>query len=281
MIISGQTKVAGIFGYPIGHTYSPKMHNAAFGQLGLDYIYLPFQVAPDKLGQAVESIRALNMAGVNITVPHKQKVIPFLDELTEEAGLLGAVNTILHKDGRLIGYNTDGRGFVSSLEADAGIDVCGKNILLIGAGGAAQALGISLATAGAGCISIANRTISKAKELADRLKRAYNGSDIHYLGLSGKHLSDVIGQADIIINCTSIGLKADDNPPISTDALHAGQLVCDLIYNPAKTKLLEQAQLKGASILNGLGMLIYQGAAAFEIWTGKKAPVDTMRHAIM
>lgn len=278
----GYLKVVGIFGYPIGHTLSPKMHNAAFAHLGLDYVYLPFEVKPERLGSAIEGLSGLNMVGVNITVPHKERVVEYLDELSDEARHLGAVNTIKLDGERLIGYNTDGEGFIKSLKLEGGCaSPKGKNILLLGAGGVAKAVAISLASHGAARITIANRTLERAEELANRLEKIAPQVKATCIPLGGCELDKYTKDSQIVINATSIGLKSDAMPPVNTGLFHDGQLVYDVIYNPPKTKLLAEAELRGAKILSGLGMLIYQGALAFEIWTGEKAPVEVMRRAIV
>jgi shikimate dehydrogenase len=280
-IISGHTKIVGILGYPITHTLSPKMHNAAFRHLGLDYIYLPFKVKPEQLKQAMNGLKGLNIAGVNVTVPHKVHVVEYLDKVSKEAEQLGAVNAIKLEGERLLGYNTDGQGFITSLRVDANTDYKGKTILLLGAGGAAQAVAVSLADQGAGCIAIANRTLKKAEALVNKIRYIAPRVETACLPLGGSELDRYTAEAQIIINATSVGLKSNDMPPVNENRFHAGQLVCDLIYNPPKTRFLAAAESQGAKILNGLGMLVYQGALAFEIWTGKKAPVEVMRKAII
>jgi shikimate dehydrogenase len=270
MKIGGKTKVTGIFGYPVQHTLSPAMHNAAFETLGLDYCYVPFSVHPDQLEDAVKAIRALNMRGVNITVPHKEKVMPFLDEVNDEASLIGAVNTLVNREGNLIGYNTDGMGFMESL-AEVGISPEGKDAVIIGAGGAARAVSFSLA-AQARTISIYGRTKEKVERLI---------SDFWNIRKNILLLEDIsdIGRFQMIVNATPLGLKEDDPLPFDASLLSPAQIVCDLIYK--KTALLEEAERKGCITLDGSGMLLWQGAAAFELWTGKKLDIEIMRNALM
>jgi shikimate dehydrogenase len=270
MKISGRTKITGIIGYPIEHTLSPAMHNAAFASLGLDYCYVPFLVYPDNLATAVKAIRALNMRGVNVTVPHKERVIPFLDGTDGEAAFIGAVNTIVHSEGTLTGYNTDGRGFMQSL-FESGISPDGKEILIIGAGGAARAVGYYLSQK-AGALSIFGRTREKAERLAHDLNRV---RDV----LSALQNVADIRRFQIIINATPLGLKKGDPLPFDTALLQPGQTVCDLIYRD--TPLLDEAAKKGCRILNGSGMLLWQGALAFELWTGRRPDIAVMRDALM
>jgi len=269
MKINGKTKITGIFGYPIEHTLSPAMHNAAFQALGLDYCYVPFLVLPDFLDKAVQSVRALNLAGVNITVPHKEKIIPMLDHINEEALFIGAVNTVVNNEGRLTGYNTDGRGFMESL-AENGISSEGKDILIIGAGGSARAVGYYLCKK-ANSLSIQGRTKVKAKRLVQDLCRIKNNT---------YHIEDLsdLGRFQIIINATPLGLGEEDPLPINTGDLREGQIVYDLIYK--ETMLQKEASKLQCIVLNGLGMLLWQGALAFELWTGRKPDREIMRRAL-
>lgn len=270
MKITGRTKIVGIIGYPVEHTLSPPMHNVAFESLGIDYCYVPFLVHPDQLEPAVRSVRALHLCGVNVTVPHKERVMPFLDELNEEAAFIGAVNTIVNSGGRLAGHNTDGRGFMRSL-SESGVIVDDKNVAIIGAGGAARAIGYYLCQK-AGKLSIYGRTIERAEKLVQDLNKI-KGSVHVLLDLSS------IGRFQIIINATPVGLKKDDQLPIDTALLRPEQTVCDLIYRD--TPLLIEASKKGCTVLNGFGMLLWQGVYAFELFTGEKPPVEVMRNALV
>ncbi len=270
MKITGRTKILGIFGHPVEHTLSPAMHNAAFEHLGMDCCYLPFPVHPGALQQAVEAIRALSMVGVNITVPHKEAVIPFLDEVSSEAAFIGAVNTIVSKDGRLTGHNTDGRGFMRSLEA-RGIDVREKRVLIVGAGGAARAVCYYLGDA-ARELTIYNRGREKLQRL------------VHDLSGIRKNVSALeqlrgIEEFEILVNATSLGLRTGDPLPFDPAALSGNHVVCDLIYR--ETPLLAAAARQGCTTVDGLGMLLYQGVLAFELWTAEAAPVEVMRKALL
>lgn len=274
-MITGKTMILGLFGYPVEHTLSPYMHNAAFKSLGLDYCYLPFKVDPRHLKEAVTGIKALNMRGVNITIPHKETIIPYLDELDTEASLIGAVNTVLHAGERLIGYNTDGRGFVRSLKEEGGIEPRGKKVVILGAGGAARSIAFSLAMEGVDKIFINDTVGDKAIELSSAIR-----SKTSIEALYVKDLKERIGEVDILINATPLGMKKEDPPPISPELLSKRLFVYDIIYNPPETPLLKEAKKKGAKTLRGIGMLLYQGALSFKIWTGQDPPIDIMKKAI-
>lgn len=278
MRIDGETKVVGLIGYPIGHTLSPTMHNRAFEYLDLNYIYLPFPVEENNLKGALRALPALGIVGVNVTLPYKEKVLAYLDEVTEEAELTGAVNTILVKENRLIGYNTDGKGFVASLRKGAEIDPRGKRVVIIGAGGAGRAVSIQLVKEGAERIALFDIVFDKAQDLASHIEKYI--SKVKATALREEGLEKEIRGADILINATPVGIKPDDPPPINPKLLHPNLLVYDLIYNPPKTRLLNEAEEIGAKTLNGMGMLLYQGALAFTIWTGKEAPIEVMARAL-
>jgi len=267
---SGKTKIAGIFGYPVEHSLSPLMHNAAFDSLGLDIRYVAFKVSPQDLSDAVKAIRALNMLGVNITVPHKEKVIPLLDRVDKEASFIGAVNTIVNSEGNLTGYNTDGKGFMHSL-SEEGISVGGKDILIIGAGGASRAISYYLREK-ASKLFLYDIDKQKAEKLLSDLKKISNNVFL---------LEDIknINKPHIIINATPLGLKVDDPLPLNPDFIAPDMVVCDLIYK--NTRFLQEAKKKGAKTIDGSGMLLWQGVLAFELWTGIKPPVDVMRKALM
>ena len=276
-MISGKTSIYGIFGHPVEHTFSPGMHNAAFVRIGLDGCYVPFAVRPDELAKAMKAIIPLGLCGLNITVPHKEKVIPFLDGLTNDARLFGAVNTIEVKDRKLIGHNTDGKGFLRSLREETGFRPKGKTFLMVGSGGAARAVCFNLAFSGAGGILLYDIDHGKAEKLGRDIRSA-TATRITVLDASG--LRTLAQNADCIINATPLGLKKSDPLPLSRDLIRKGQMVCDLVYNPPDTRLLRTAQTRGAKTLSGIGMLLYQGVVAFEIWTGKKAPVSVMKKAL-
>ena len=269
MKVTGKTRITGLFGYPVEHTLSPLMHNAAFEHLGLDYCYLPFSVHPDSLKTAVEAVRALKLAGVNVTIPHKEAVIPYLDTVNEEALFIGAVNTIVNREGTLTGYNTDGRGFMRAL-SENNISPENKRVLVVGAGGASRAISYYLSEK-AGRLCLYDTDKMKLEKLASDLSEIRD--NIHILNtVDAKDF-------DLLINATPLGLKAADPLPMDVSRLSPGQTVCDLIYK--KTPLLSLAEKKGCKTSDGLGMLLWQGVLAFELWIGTFPPVDIMRKALL
>ncbi|MCE5313208.1 MAG: shikimate dehydrogenase [Nitrospiraceae bacterium] len=272
--ITGSTQTTGIFGYPVAHTLSPFMHNAAFRELGLDFCYVPFLVEPDMLAAAVAGLRAMHIRGVNITLPHKENITAMLDLVDQEAHHIGAVNTIVNDNGTLKGFNTDGRGFMMSL-SEAGVDVSGKRVLMLGAGGAARAVGYSLCKE-ASSVYIAARTASRAAGLCSHLGSI--NANVECIGLKESGSDKFLSGIDVIINATPLGLEQDDPLPIAADAINSRHVVCDLIYK--MTPFLKAAAQKGARTIDGSGMLLWQGVLCFELWTGRKAPVDVMRLAL-
>ncbi|NLH28326.1 MAG: shikimate dehydrogenase [Syntrophomonadaceae bacterium] len=280
MGIKGSTKVYGLFGDPVKHSLSPVMQNTAFQALGLDCVYLPFLVQSNDIANAVQAVRALHLAGVNLTIPLKERVLPYLDEIEKEAELIGAVNTIVNRNGRLCGYNTDAPGFLASIRA-AGFNPSGKNAVILGAGGAARAVSFALAKAGAAGINIFNRGVEKAERLAQDLNAAYRLPTA--TGDLSSDLAAALEGAELLVNATPVGMYPNHTsaPLLTRNQLHQGLLVCDLIYNPLQTRLLEEAEAAGCRFLNGVGMLVWQGALAFQLWTGRKAPVALMEEAVL
>jgi shikimate dehydrogenase len=274
--ISGHTKVIAIFGDPIEHTLSPAMHNAAFAAMGLDYVYVPFHVRPDNLGAAVDGIRAMGIAGANITVPHKERVIEYLDSVDDEAKRLGAVNTIVNKDGVLTGYNTDGGGFIMSLKEDAGFDPKMKRVYVCGSGGAARGICFALAQAGAGRIYLYDIDGPKLARLVMDINSAFSGEVARSAALD----PDFIRGADLVVNATPLGMRESDPMPMPEGSFRPGQVIYDIVYNPPRTKTLKAAEAAGAKAVNGLGMLLYQGVLAFEHWLGKTPPAGVMKAAL-
>lgn len=268
--INGKTKIVGIFGWPVEHTLSPAMHNAAFDRLKMNYVYVPFPVESGRLGEAVNAIRALGLAGVNVTVPHKEKVMKFLDGLDGYARKIGAVNTIINKGGRLIGFNTDAYGFKKTL-IEKKVVVKKKVVLILGAGGAAKAAGICIAEKNPEKIYIYDIDKKKSKALAVAL----NGTAVEKTSLT-----DILKNTDVLINATPAGMRPGDKPPVEISICKKTMFVYDLIYN-RETELIKEAKAKGLKFSDGLDMLLYQGIRAFELWTRKKAPVEVMKHAIL
>lgn len=275
--ISGKATVCGIIGDPIEHTMSPLIQNAAFEKLGIDYVYLPFRVRGEEVGKAIEGMRALNIRGLNVTIPHKVAVIPFLDKLDPLAEQIGAVNTIVNDDGVLTGYNTDASGFLQAL-LKKGIEPRGKNMVVLGAGGASRAVSFILAEKGANLV-ILNRLeeLDWAKELAQKISQIFQ-KGVKALELDEENLAAMLEKADILINATSVGMTPNINEsPVPVRLLKPGLIVYDIVYNPIKTRLLKEAEGIGAKTIGGLDMLVWQGALAFEKWTGVKAPIEVMR----
>jgi len=278
MAISGKTRVCAVIGDPIEHTLSPAMHNAAFEHLKLDFVFLAFRVTSDELENAVRGACALDIRGLNVTMPHKNSVTEFLDEADPAVKFLGAANTILNQSGRLKGFNTDGVGALKALKQN-GVNLAGKKVLLLGAGGAAKAIAFSLAKE-VDELCILNRDAVKARELASVLEPF--GKKIVGNEFSPKQLQQKLQDSDVLINATFVGMTpyASDSL-VKPDWLKPELTVMDIVYNPVETKLLRDARASGAKVINGVEMLLYQGAASFEIWTGCKAPVDVMRKAAL
>ena len=272
--VSGTTRLTGVFGHPVSHSQSPAMHNAAFAQMGLDYIYVPFDVHPDNLEAAVAGIRALNMVGVNVTIPHKERVIPFLDWVSEDARNIQSVNTIHCLEGALRGYSTDGEGFINALEA-SGKNPAGSKAVILGAGGSARATAHALFTHGAE-VTVVNRTFSRAVELASML------SAIRPIALDSRDAVEAVQKADLLVNCTSVGMYPKvDEQPVPFEWLHEKLFVFDQVYNPLETRLLKAARSAGCRTANGVKMLVFQGAISFEIWTGHAPPIEVMESAVL
>lgn len=275
MNISGKTKICALIGDPVEHTMSPAMHNAAFQQMGLDYLYITFRVSQEQLPQAVAGLKALNVAGFNVTIPHKVAVIPLLDSIDPLAEKIGAVNTVVNNDGELRGYNTDAEGFLRALQ-EHGISPQGKNIVILGAGGAARAIAYILAEKGAR-LTILNRhqELDWAENIAQLiLVELHRDVKVFELG----NIAAVLPGANLLVNATSVGMSpAADASPVPAGLLDKVPAVFDIVYNPLKTKLLKQAAAAGAKTISGIDMLAWQGALAFEKWTGKTAPLDLMR----
>jgi shikimate dehydrogenase len=280
-MISAMTRICGLIGDPVEHSMSPVMHNAAFSSLGLDYIYLPFRVERENLARAIDGLRAFNIAGLNVTIPHKVAVIPFLDELETLAEKIGAVNTIVNNNGLFKGYNTDASGFIKAL-LKRGIEPGDKKVVILGAGGASRAISFTLAEKGAELV-ILNRKLEMdwAVELASSISQFWD-KEVKALELNEENLSAVLDSADILVNATSVGMSPNTSQtPVAKRLLRSDLVVFDVVYNPVKTRLLAEAGESGATTIDGIDMLVWQGALAFELWTGVKAPVEIMKSAVV
>ncbi len=280
-VVNGATRVVGVFGYPIEHSRSPAMHNAAFRQLGLPYIYVPFSVHPDQLSTALFALQSLGVVGVNLTIPHKEAALGLVRHITREAAEVGAINTIHSTSDGLVGDNTDGFGFYAPLQSLWQPDSNSRAIIL-GAGGAARSVAFKLVSEGVH-VTIANRSLDRAQKLADAIQQAgYRSVDAIALA-DRPAVAASIDSSELVVNSTRVGMYPEigEIPEIPIDALRSGQMVYDLIYNPIQTRLLHEAESRGCRTLNGAKMLVYQGAAAFERWTGVWPPVDIMEEAVL
>jgi shikimate dehydrogenase len=274
-----KSELVGVFGHPVAENPTIVMQEAAFKALGLNWRYLNIEVLPEDLERAVQGLRAMNFAGINCTIPHKVAVLEFLDEVAQDAQLMGAVNTVHRKGNRLIGENTDGKGFIRSLRDDAKTDPRGRQAVVFGAGGAARAITVELALNGASHITVVNRDAGRGMELEALLNESTptNATFAHL-----KKPFVLPTDTDIVVNATSIGLfpNVTDKPNLEYDSIGEKMIVCDVIPNPPRTPFLREAEARGAKTLDGLGMLVYQGAIAFKLWTGHDAPVQVMRDAL-
>jgi shikimate dehydrogenase len=264
MGITPSTRPIGLIGCPISHSLSPKLHNAIYQKYGIDCVYLAFSAEKERLEDVINGFKALSFVGFNVTVPHKQNALPYLDDLDKEAAIIGAVNTVKIENGRLVGYNTDGWGFIGSIK-NRGYDIRGMDVLVLGAGGSARAISVYLAKEGANTINILNRTESNAVTLAEHIKRHYPSATINGIGKHDLH----IFRPNIIINTTSVGMWPQiTDSPLGGYNFFSDQIVVDIIYNPLQTKLLKDACDVGCTVINGLDMLVGQAVKAIEIWTG-------------
>jgi shikimate dehydrogenase len=271
--ISGKTRLLALIGHPVAHSLSPAMHNAAFVADGLDFVYVCLDVDPDELPAAVRGMKTLKLRGFNVTMPHKRAMIPLMDELDEEARVSGAVNTVVIESSRMRGFNTDGGGMVMACQ-EAGIELSGKSVLLLGAGGTAAAIAVAFGKAGAGELHIANRNLERAAHLRDKL---------HVTGMKGLaiHQLDTLPDAEIIINTTPLGMKAQDPMPVPPSYLQEGRAFCDAVYRPGtQTSLVRLSRERGVPVVAGDRMLLYQGVLAQKLWTGREPNVKAMDRAI-
>lgn len=279
-VISARTTVTGIIGCPVSHSLSPAMHNAAFAALGLDWVYVPFPVSPERLPAAVAGLSALGVAGFNVTIPHKVAILPLLDRIAPEAELIGAVNTVSFKDGVSTGFNTDGIGLLAALQCKLGFSPAGRSVLVLGAGGAARSAVAALAGAGAARIEVANRSLEKGRSLVGLLAERLPGTALGAAPLERLSDASFLSPFDLIVNTASVGMAGDAFPGLHLSGLKPGLVVYDMVYAPPVTPLLAQARACGIAAANGIGMLVAQGEAAFAIWTGVSAPGGCMEQAL-
>ena len=279
MSISGRTAVCGIVGDPIEHSLSPAMQNAAFAAAGLDFVYVAFRLARGAARECAAAVRTLNLRGLNVTVPHKVEILPYLDAVDPGAARIGAVNTIVNEGGRLTGYNTDAVGFLQGLEVK-GIALQGVDVVVLGAGGAARAVVFSLVERGAR-VTVLNRDASRAEALAHDVSASYDRA-VGHGALDAAALQSLLPGAALLVNTTSVGMHPlADATPCPAALLRPGLAVCDIVYNPRPTLLLREAAGRGAATVDGVEMLVRQGAKAFELWTGIGAPVEVMRAVVV
>ena len=274
-----KAELVGVLGHPVAENPTIVMQEAAFKELGLHWRYLTIEVYPEDLADAVKGVRAFNMQGINLTIPHKVEILKYLDEIAEDAQLMGAVNTVRREGNKLIGENTDGKGFLRSLRDDAKVDPAGKRVVVLGAGGAARAITVELALAGVAQLTVVNRSAERGQTLVDLLNQKTPATANFALWDSTYALP--IG-TDVLVNATSIGLfpNVTAEPDIDYSTITPGMTVCDVIPNPPQTPFLSKAGAQGAVTLDGLGMLVYQGVIGFKMWTGVDAPVEVMHRAL-
>jgi shikimate dehydrogenase len=277
--VSGSTKLTGLIGNPIEHTVSPVLHNTLFSMMGINGIYVPIKPDRECLGDAIAGLKAAGFAGFNVTIPFKEAILEYLDEASDEVRLIGAANTVSIRDGRLIGHNTDGDGFIRAFRKQTGTDIRQKSICILGAGGTARTLAVKLAMEGAGRLCIINRTKRRADEIAEHINRVLSGvlagkTPVFTVPAYSDEARSVLEQYDVIINTTSAGMYPDTgSSPINDDIrFRSKPIVYDVIYSPAETRFLRHAKSEGCMTLNGAGMLFYQGLRAFEIWMGVSVP---------
>lgn len=304
------TKYVGLIGYPLGHSISPPMQQAAFDHCRLDVRYEFWQTEPAELTNIAERLRHVDTLGANVTVPHKETIMTLMDEMDDLAYEIGAVNTIVNRGGQLIGYNTDAGGFLRSLRKEGGFDPEGKEVIIVGAGGVAHAVCFALARAGAKSLFLTDIITKRAQELAAAIERSlartqgpaprscYDAKDVSGIqsldyevhpapkikvsSPTGLAFRKALSECDLLVNCSPVGMKrtiTEGRSPVEAKLIPEGSLVYDVVYNPLETKLLTDAKRAGAHTLGGLAMLVYQGAMAFELWTGKEAPIDVMFEA--
>ncbi len=277
--ISGHTGLLALIGSPVGHSGSPAMYNYSFERLGLDYAYVAFDIKAEEVADAIAAMKTFKMRGCNVTMPCKTEVVKYMDELSPAARIIGAVNTIVNDDGKLTGYITDGEGFVNNLK-DHGIDVMGKKVVIAGGGGAATAIQVQCALDGVREITIFNRTVSKACETAEKIRREVPDCTVNVFDIADvAAMTREIRTCEIFINATSVGMTPMDEESVVKDvsAFYPGLVIADAVYNPEETKLLREAKEAGCICVSGRGMLLWQGVAAFKLYTGQEMPVEEVK----
>ena len=282
-----RAELTGVFGDPVDDNPTIVLEEAGYQALGLNYRYLTIKVLPDDLQCAIDAVRAMHFRGINLTMPHKIKVIPMLDELSEAAQIIGAVNTVINEDGHLIGENTDGKGFTRSLMRE-GVELAGKKIMILGAGGAARAIAVECALAGAAQVLITSRREAPGQELSELIRTKTSAASEYILWKSAdasqpaQGVLQIPADTDILINATPIGFtpNADALPEIDYDTISSSMVVSDVVFDPVQTRFLQEAAARGARTFTGIGMLVQQGALNFTYWTGEEAPVEVMYKAL-
>ena len=273
-------RLYGLIGYPVSHSYSPSMHNAAFKKLRIKAVYFLFPVPPDNFERNFKDLLQFGIRGLNVTIPHKERVIRYMDAVSRSARLIGAVNTVIVRGSRLYGDNTDGKGFVKALKLNTGKSPKGKRVFMFGAGGGAKAVGFEMAAAGARSLVICDVLENKARVLASRINRYTKCKSAAISARNKKRIAEEIANSDVLINATPCGMKRKDPPLVDSKLLHKKLVVCDLIYNPSETRLIKDAKKKRIPAFNGMDMLLHQGALSFNLWTGRKPPVKVMKRAL-
>ena len=281
-LITGHTRIVGVIGAPVEHSRSPQMHNAALAKARLDYVYVPFHVRPGDIARALEGFKALNVVGINVTLPHKAAVLPYLTSMSREAALIGAVNTLSFRDGEIHGENTDAEGFLRALREAEGDDVghrLFREVVVLGAGGAARAVVVALALAGAKRIVIANRTATKAVALAEEMQ-AKTDVTMRGLGLTDARVDEALRNSTLLVNTATSSMDAEAPLLFDDSVLSPHTFVYDIVYTPPVTSVMRAAAERGCKTLGGIGMLVHQGAIAFEKWTGIEPCLVTLREAL-
>ena len=281
MTLSGKSRIYGLLGDPVAHSLSPLMQNQAFLEYQIDAVYVPYHVSPDNLPAAVEGLRALDIAGVNITIPHKEKIIPLLDQIDPTAQLIGAVNTVVNTDGILIGYNTDASGFIRSVCQELEFFPAGRHVVLLGAGGVCRAATVALAAAGVKSIIIANRHRERGENIINDLNPHFDKVQFSAINYNDNSYLSSLSTADLIVNTTSVGLHGEEINFLPLEHIKGSALIYDMIYSLSETSLIKSARSEKMLCTDGLGMLAAQGEDAFYLWTGIQLPAGTMRRFLV